>query len=238
MDEQIKSSVEVRVGQGIDEAFKHAARHGCAEISLKIPVPKTIIEDRGTVIERLRTRGTPIELMDSYAIAEEWDKAGQAFHCTMLELLYERLKEEFDAEVQFTAITSLHRVEAKAGTGHEEPLEIVIETGTEIHPKIAFGFDSQHDNIVSKKDMPRIHCPISKIDAGRSVAATADTAISWLSTLDYVVQSMIDVISGRIKQTDQSVPGKCRFYIVPALSNVIIGKTNVDAYVAIAGWRG
>ena len=85
---------------------------------------------------------------------------------------------------------------------------------------------------------PKVFCPISKIEAGRSVAATADAAISWLSTLDYVVQSFIDTIIGRIKQTDESVPGTCRFYIIPGLSNVIMGKTNVDAYVALAGWRG
>lgn len=238
METEKKCHVDVTTGEGIDKAFKMAAKHGCAEISLKIPVPKTIIEDRGTVIERLRTRGTPIELIDSYALAEDWDHAAQAFKCAMLELLYERLKEEFDADVQFRAVSELHRQTAKAGTGHEEPLEIIIETGTEIQPKVAFGFDSQHDSVVAEMNTPKLFCPISKIESGRSIAATENEAISWLSTLDYVVQSMIDIITGRIRQSDEHIPGKCRFFIIPGLSNVILGKMNVDAYIGIAGWRG
>lgn len=91
-----RTVVEVS-GRGIAEAFERAAERGCAEISLNIPVPDVMKQP--TVIDRLRTRGTPLELIESYFHAEDIDGVNTAYRGCVLETLYERLRELLPGQV-------------------------------------------------------------------------------------------------------------------------------------------
>lgn len=108
MSDTSKVKVEVTAGKGIAEAFDKAAEIGCAEISLNIPVPQSRKEP--TALDRLRTRGTPLELIGSCLVAGNPEMAQQAFRTCVLEHVYERLAEKYNATCVFegwSALTTL-----------------------------------------------------------------------------------------------------------------------------------
>lgn len=94
-----KVQVQVEAGKGIAEAFDIAAKHGCAEIALTIPVPNSY--KKPTVFDKLRTRGTPLELIGSYISAGYRERARQILEGCVLEALYERLVEKYSATCTF-----------------------------------------------------------------------------------------------------------------------------------------
>lgn len=98
MTSKDKIQIHVEVGKGIAEAFDKAAEYGCTEIALTIPVPKN---KNPTVLDRLRTRGTPLELIESYLLAGNEEAAQQAFRSSVLEHVYERLAEAYNATCWF-----------------------------------------------------------------------------------------------------------------------------------------
>lgn len=80
----------------VEEAFKQAEKYGSATI----PLPR---EDAAgqTTIDKLRVRGTPIELIHSYFLADQLAEANAAFRTSLLENIYERLDLIDDLEVMF-----------------------------------------------------------------------------------------------------------------------------------------
>lgn len=80
----------------VEEAFKQAEKYGSATI----PLPR---EDAAgqTTIDKLRVRGTPIELIHSYFLADQLAEANAAFRTSLLENIYERLDLIEDLEVAF-----------------------------------------------------------------------------------------------------------------------------------------
>jgi hypothetical protein len=80
----------------VEEAFKQAEKYGSATI----PLPR---EDAAgqTTIDKLRIRGTPIELIHSYFLADQLAEANAAFRTSLLENIYERLDLIEDLEVAF-----------------------------------------------------------------------------------------------------------------------------------------
>lgn len=99
MTKKDKVQVEVTAGKGIAEAFDTAAQYGCTEISLTIPVPNNY--KKPTVFDKLRTRGTPLELIGSYISAGYRERARQILESCILEALYERLVEKYSATCIF-----------------------------------------------------------------------------------------------------------------------------------------
>jgi hypothetical protein len=78
------------------EAFQQAEKYGSATI----PLPR---EDAAgqTTIDKLKMRGTPIELIHSYYLADQLADANAAFRTSLLENIYERLALIDDLEVAF-----------------------------------------------------------------------------------------------------------------------------------------
>lgn len=80
----------------VEEAFKQAEQYGCASI----PLPREDATGK-TTIDKLRLRGTPIELIHSYFLADQLAEANAAFRTSLLENIYERLDLIEDLEVAF-----------------------------------------------------------------------------------------------------------------------------------------
>lgn len=93
----------------LTSAFNAADKDGFAEIKLQIPVPRTTNNVR--TLETLRVRATPIELIGSYLVGGDIDKAETAFHNALLENLYEQLQIAFKARVCFTSSFMLTTLE-------------------------------------------------------------------------------------------------------------------------------
>ena len=55
------------------------------------------------ILDRLRLRGTPIDMIDSYLLAGEIDEAGLALRSVILENVYEHLQLTKNFHVQFTS---------------------------------------------------------------------------------------------------------------------------------------
>jgi len=60
------------------------------------------------LIDKLRMRGTPIDMIDSYLLAGEHDAAGIAFRSVILETVYEHLRLNKHLNVQFSTKQNPH----------------------------------------------------------------------------------------------------------------------------------
>jgi hypothetical protein len=231
------STIDVESDGGIAEAFELAAKQGVAEISLRIPVPHGIVEKHGDAIDKLRARGTPIELIGSYILAEDWEKAHQAFRCCILELTYERFIELFEADVQFLPSTNLHRQETS------DVLCMIIEK--EIDQTIMqLSFDPTADSTPTEANVPRAKLLVGKVDAYTMILDVTDDAnASAIGAIDRIVTDICNIVGSRIKAAQQMMDwsgAKTHLYVVPDLSITMIDSTEkkLSAAIAICGFRG
>lgn len=89
--------------QQIEKAFQHAREHGQAEITIRIP-----LENTQTTLDKLRTRGTPLDLIGSYLLVSQVNDAKQALRSAILEYIVERLMCQPEVNsVQFSTNNSL-----------------------------------------------------------------------------------------------------------------------------------
>jgi len=234
MDKKDISTIDVNSSNGIAEAFEVAAKHGVAEINLKIPVPHSIMETHGDAIDRLRARGTPIELIGSYMKAEDWENARNAFRCATLELIYERLIENFEADVQFLPSTNLHR------QVENDTLCMIIDKDRD-QKVLILGLDAAHDNIHSEPSTPRASLPVASIDATPiKVDIADDINASVVSMVDRIATDISNICLRSIKPATEigGIDGKTHLYIIPDLSRVDLVADKAEATIAICGFRG
>lgn len=86
----------------VKEAFAQAEKYGSASI----PLPRENAAGE-TTIDTLRVRGTPIELIHSYFLADKLADANAAFRTSLLENIYERLALIDDLAVAFKPLESI-----------------------------------------------------------------------------------------------------------------------------------
>jgi hypothetical protein len=234
MSDKKLSTIDVESEGGIAEAFELAAKQGVAEISLRIPVPHGIMETHGDAIDRLRARGTPIELISSYILAEKWEDAQAAFRCSVLELIYERLIENFEADVQFLPSTNLHR------QVENDTLCMIIDKEPD-QKLLILGLDGAHDNIHSEPDTPRASLPLASINATPvKVDISDDINASIVGMVDRIATDICNVCLRSIKPATEigGIEGKTHLYIIPDLSRVDLVANKAEATIAICGFRG
>jgi len=121
-------SITVKPGEPLEDAFKRAQTYGCAEVLLTLPVPPLNADsaEKPTTLDRLRLRGTPLELIYSYLLAG--DAAVDGVFCTcLLETLHEQLTAAFAdaATVRFKTVQDYRRMDATLH--HEIPLSETVE---------------------------------------------------------------------------------------------------------------
>jgi hypothetical protein len=230
------TTIDVESEGGIAEAFEIAAKHGVAEISLKIPVPHGVMETHGDAIDKLRARGTPIELIGSYIVAEDWEKAHQALRCSILELTYERMAELFEADMQFLPSSNLHR------QVENDTLCMVIEKEID-QTVMQLSFDPSADSIPTAENVPRAKLPLSKVDGWACVSTEDDINAGVIGAIDRIVTDICNIVGARIKAAQKimdSSDTKTHLYIIPDLSITAIDTTEKKFSVAIAicGFRG
>ncbi len=237
MSEKDISTIDVESEGGIAEAFEIAAKQGVAEINLKIPVPHGIMETHGDAIDRLRARGTPIELIGSYITAEKWDDVRSAFRCSVLELAYERLAEMFEADMQFLSSSNLHRQE------ENDTLCMIIDKDRD-QTLMQFSFGPEADSIPTEADQPRAKLPVGKIESGvDDIEINDDINATVISTIDTIVTNLTNIVMERLKTVPKITyhsTAKTHLYIIPDLSVVEYDHANKKAwaYIAICGFRG
>lgn len=209
MSDSSKVNVEVTAGKGIAEAFDKAAEHGCATISLTIPVPES--RKPTTALDRLRTRGTPLELIGSCLVAGDPEMAQQAFRSCVLEHVYERLAEKYHATCKFEGRPALT-------LAHTEPEVLVrpIEHATGIF------LTKDDDDKVSVTVDENKNAPVAKVEFEERVTAiTDDTQATVLSVIEQMTQDVEKVVEEPVGLTLARLgDGHVTFGIIPDLSSV------------------
>ena len=205
MTETSKVQVEVTAGKGIAEAFDKAAEVGCAEISLNIPVPKSHQEP--TALDKLRMRGTPLELISSYLIADTHDMARQAFRSCVLEHVYERLAEKYHATVVFEGRDVLTSTDSD---------DLMRDTEGEI----GIAITPENEKTIENRKTPV--APIAKIETGERVSPVADSLqATVLGAIESISQSVETFIEMPVKRVlDRLGDGHLTFGIITDLSLV------------------
>jgi len=177
-----KTVVEVD-GKGIAAAFAKAAEYGCTEIAIHIPVPPQMLhEDDDGTIDQLRMRGTPIELIGSYLLADQPTDANAAYRTSILEALYERLRKlpAVSTETKFLTDKVLQA---------QPPNKLFyalgeVKEGVQI---VALGLAPESSDSISA------HVPMYILDSGAHFnRVTDDVQMSVLCTLQGIVNGYLD----------------------------------------------
>ena len=216
MTKKDKVTVEVNAGKEIADAFDTAAKYGCAEISLTIPIPDS--RKKQTVFDKLRTRGTPLELIGSYILADHKEMARQILEGCVLEAIYEHLAEKFNATCIFEKIPDEIRDEVNVFTLSEEIYGIPFTKEEE-------ELIQKHKNVV----------PITLIPLGKQSIIVKDTVQATilniinniLHTVETTIQSVID---GYNSQTNVLT-----FVIIPSMSSISMYVTPDNTQIEIFG---
>ena len=216
MNPDIKLSEEF--GKAISDAFKVVEAGGYREITLRIPIPR---EKQGTMIDRLRTRGTPIELIASYLIAHEEEQALAAFHSSVLEYVYEKLAEDLNANVRFVTRNSLSRDKNETPVAEDHhPVDDyfyvqVIEPRT---TNIGIALEPAHDNIISKEGT--LAAPVGTIVSEKFTGYICDDYnASVVALIDAVTSSIVKQVTTQIEKARRIVPeGELKIFIIPEMS--------------------
>lgn len=216
MNPDIKLSEEF--GEAIRDAFKVVEAGGYREITLRIPIPR---EKQGTMIDRLRTRGTAIELVASYLMAHEEEQALAAFHSSVLEYVYEKLVEDLSANVRFVTRNSLSRDKNETPIAEDHnPIDDyfyvqVIEPQT---TNIGIALEPAHDNIISRQGT--LAAPVGTIVSENFTGYVCDDYNASVVTLiDAVTNSLVKQITAQIEKARRIVPeGPLKIFIVPEMS--------------------
>lgn len=186
-----KVQVEVTAGKGIAEAFDIAAKHGCAEIALTIPVPNSY--KKPTVFDKLRTRGTPLELIGSYILAGYGETARTILQSCVLEAIYERLTEKYHAKCFFENETdSINKINS---INKDDIHAIILKTN---HYGIAF--NDKEKKFIEK--YPNT-APITSIhfkEQERKITDNLQTTI--LSIMENILQDVEQTVNKAISNTD------------------------------------
>jgi hypothetical protein len=207
------------LGKAISDAFKEAEVGGQREITLRIPLPR---EKQGTLIDKLRTRGTPIELIASYLHAEDEKQALAAFHSSVLEYVYEKLAEDLNAKVGFITrgqLTCDH--DDHPDTPDTPPtcddlyLPVLVEPD---RTNIGIALEPAHDNIISKEST--LPVPVGRLRSGAIAGYICDDYnASVITLIDAVTTSIVKQITTQIEKARHIVPeGTLKIFIVPEMS--------------------
>lgn len=220
-----KAVVEVS-GKGIAEAFERAAEHGCTEISLTIPVPDTFKQP--TVIDRLRTRGTPLELIGSYIVAEDYEGANAAFRTCVLETLYERIRDLIPGQVtvQFLLGTTCATHEGKQHYPlSKNPMDL---------KQIALALVPEHEDQVGIFEKPEdvLRVPVATIITPPVASAVVDSLHSSIvsniiALTEAVLKNVQDAITRMYGKYGEE--GVYKFAILPDQSTATITKQGANA---------
>jgi hypothetical protein len=108
----------------ISEAFEIAKEQGISHVVIRMPVPlnRVKVDPRqlmfmndvmhevkaAQILDKLRMRGTPIDMIDSYLLAGEVDAACIALRSVILENVYEHLQTHKHLHVQFSTKQNPH----------------------------------------------------------------------------------------------------------------------------------
>lgn len=225
MKSKIETTVET-IPASIEEAFRLAQEHGCTEITLKISVPLTRIKadlladteqlpatkEKPTTIDRLRSRGTPIELIHSYLIAED-PQAQTAFRTSVLEALYERLIDVFDtgATVRFEDINILERTANSLQRRFECDADDVFY-GLALSP--------HHDVDLSKKGSTVGWATVHSLDIGdvRVVEISDSAQATIISSINHIVEHVEQhLVDQCVKAVSDHGQGHFTFGIIPKM---------------------
>lgn len=226
-----KTVVEVD-GKGIAAAFAKAAEHGCAEISINIPVPPQMLrEDDDGTIDQLRTRGTPIELIGSYLLADQSQDANAAYRTSILEALYERLRKlpAVSTETKFLTDKALH-------LQPDDTLCYDLNELKEMGEVMPLGLTPESVNT------PIDGAPLFILDSGDHInLITDDVQTSVLYTLQNITEWYLDRCSKTMERVLHAQGmGTFTFIIVPNRSttelSITEGKVHGRALLAILGY--
>jgi hypothetical protein len=195
-------------GDAIRDAFKLAEKDGYREVILRIPIPR---EKQGTMIDRLRTRGTPIELIASYLIAHEEEQALSAFHSSVLEYVYEKLAEDLNAKVGFITRGSL---EFTPDTEDAYCVQIIEPRTT----NIGIALEPAHDNVIRKEGT--LAAPVGTIVSEKFTGHICDDYnASVITLIDAVTTSIVKQITTQVVKARRIVSeGALKIFIVPEMS--------------------
>lgn len=219
MTEKSKVQVEVTAGKGISEAFDKAAEVGCAEISLSIPVPKS--HQAPTALDKLRTRGTPLELISSCLVAGDPEMARQAFRTSVLEHVYERLAEKYNATLLFEGKGVLSAM--------KEGEQVLVR---EIDATIGIAFTETSEKVVNATT-----APVVKVESGERVSQVADSLqATIIGAIEAITQSVENFVETPVKRTlDRLGDGHLTFGIIPDLSAVVLDTDDKHTQVTTSG---
>lgn len=209
-----KTQVEVS-GRALTDAFDKAAEQGCAEISLTIPVPDTL--KKATVIDKLRMRGTPLELIGSYLVAETLEDANAAYRTSVLETIFEHLKTTFDATVSFLASSAL----AKEGE-HLGYLLSRIKEGD----LVSIALCSAHDDRVGEFSKPddTLFVPMAKLEVPEVTIPILDAMqAAVIHSIMAITENVEKLIRPHVERAKGKFgAGEVTFIIVPDKSGAKI----------------
>lgn len=173
------------IGRDITNAFTKAASEGQSEISLTIPIPK--YWHKKTVLDKLRTRGTPLELIGSYLLAAQQSSADAAFRTCVLETLYEQLEQEFKpAIVTFKNSNDLHTDLHTTGAWIESGGNLIVAITAPEHTKPVKAGDI--DSGMSHKQEPRVFVPHMKSATSQREAITDSVNASIYKSIHNTVE--------------------------------------------------
>jgi len=204
---------EIRLSEetckAVQEAFKEAETNGQREVILRVPLPR---EKQGTMIDRLRTRGTPIELIASYLLAGEEEQALAAFHSSVLEYVYEKLAEDLNANVQFITRGSL---EFEPETENAHYAQIIAPRTS----NIGIALEPTQDNIFHLEGN-RLAVPMGTIVSEAFTGYICDDYnASVITLIDAVTSSIVKQITTQIEKARRIVcEGTLKIFIIPEMS--------------------
>jgi hypothetical protein len=230
MEKETKTRVDIESSGGISEAFEIAAKHGQAEVNLKIPVPPSVIEKHGNALEKLRVRGTPIELIFSYLIADKLDQARAAFRTTILELVYEQMKEE-GIEVEFKNSLTFKRDE-------DDPNSLALTLNVEWDKlNVGIALDEKHDDAPSKKSHVTAHMAVINSIEPREHKITDSPTTAVMGLIADISDDVMKIIKAhRIRCNNNYGEGTMRCFIVPDCSEVQLGTNDAPKIDRVVGW--
>jgi hypothetical protein len=200
----------------VEEAFDKAEKNGTATTSLHA---KKSVQDRTTGLDRLRSIGTPIDLVYTALLAEDFKLATALFRTAVLEYLYAKIEDAWKYDtINFIHSRHMHRKDEKVGIIVEGPVRSIPLT-----PE----FDAVLCNGIQKAFIPAY-----SIDAGQKRARVADDGnAAVLHLIEDVTSTMRKII--RKSLVHEGIEMQCTFEIVVDLSTFSI-KREGDEIVAEA----
>lgn len=201
----------------IRAAFKRAEERGSASIPLR--EQSDDVEAAPTVIDKLRMRGTPLELIYSYLIADSGQASG-AFRSCLLEAVHERLTGAFkeSATVRFDASNNLEK--------DNDVLRKRFEAGAD-DIFFGLGLTPRHDDDLVKKGSTVGFATLHTVEPQDSSVNIGDDAQSTiLGEIDRITEFVEQTVVDRCVQVvSKHGQGHFTIGIVPECCKASIGMT-------------